>query len=112
MMENKYQLGEGCVVKKSVIGNGTVIQKDCVIIQSQIGDHVDIEKRNLLRNAAVGDMTYTGTDTSIMWAQVGKFCCISRTVDIGGNEHNYLAAAMMPTKRRAVAIAVGSGMKR
>jgi acetyltransferase-like isoleucine patch superfamily enzyme len=99
MMENKYQLGEGCVVKKSVIGNGTVIQKDCVIIQSQIGDHVDIEKRNLLRNAAVGDMTYTGTDTSIMWAQVGKFCCISRTVDIGGNEHNYLAAAMMPTYR-------------
>ena len=29
MMENKYQLGEGCVVKKSVIGHGTVIQKDC-----------------------------------------------------------------------------------
>ena len=99
MEEKNYRTEENCVIKKSRFGDGTVIQKDCVIIDSEIGSNVDIEKRNLIRKARIGDMTYTGTDTCIMWAEVGKFCCISRTVDIGGNEHNYSAAAMMPTYR-------------
>lgn len=98
-MENNYTVGESCVVKRSKIGSGTVIQNDCVVLQSEIGENVDIEKRNLIRNSTVGDMTYTGADTSIMWAEVGKFCCISRLADIGGNEHNYRAASMMPTYR-------------
>lgn len=99
MEEKKYQADESCVIKKSTFGEGTVIQKDCVIINSKLGSNVDIEKRNLIRSAEIGDMSYTGTDTCIMWATVGKFCCISRTVDIGGNEHNYNAASMMPTYR-------------
>lgn len=99
MAEKNYRADENCVIKKSTFGEGVVIQRDTVIINSEIGNNVDIEKRNLLRSAKVGDMTYTGTDTCIMWAEVGKYCCISRTVDIGGNEHNYLAASMMPTYR-------------
>ena len=96
---NGYQADESCTIKRSRIGERTVIQADCVILSSEIGDYVDIEKRNLIRNSRIGDMTYTGSDTSVMWAEVGKFCCISRTVDIGGNEHNYHAASMMPTYR-------------
>ena len=69
------------------------------MLSSTIGEHCEIEERNLIRNSTVGDMTYTGADTSIMWAHVGKYCCISRVVDIGGNEHDYLAASMMPTYR-------------
>ena len=99
MEEKNYRAEENCVIKKSTFGNGTVIQRDCVIIESAVGNNVDIEKRNLIRCSKIGDMTYTGTDTCIMWAEVGKFCCISRTVDIGGNEHNYHAAAMMPAYR-------------
>ncbi|MBR4343984.1 MAG: hypothetical protein IKP88_15020 [Lachnospiraceae bacterium] len=99
MAEKNYRADENCVIKKSTFGEGVVIQRDSVILNSEIGSNVDIEKRNLIRNAKIGDMTYTGTDTCIMWAEVGKYCCISRTVDIGGNEHNYLAASMMPTYR-------------
>jgi virginiamycin A acetyltransferase len=44
-------------------------------------------------------MTYTGADVGIMWAEVGKYCCIARRVEIGGNEHNYRAASMMPSYR-------------
>ncbi len=99
MADKNYRAEEGCVIKKSTFGDGTVIQRDTVIIECEIGANVDIEKRNLLRKAKIGDMTYTGTDTSIMWAEVGKYCCISRTVDLGGNEHNYQAASMMPTYR-------------
>ncbi len=87
------------LVKRSQVGKGSVIEKDSVVLSSTIGANCDIEKRNLLNNATIGDMSYTGADVSITWAQVGKYCCIARMVDIGGNEHNYRAASMMPTYR-------------
>lgn len=87
------------MVKRSKVGSGSVIEKDSVVLSSTIGSNVDIEKRNLLNNATIGDMSYTGADVSITWAEVGKYCCIARMVDIGGNEHNYRAASMMPTYR-------------
>ena len=87
------------LVKQSKVGETSTIDKDSVVLSSVIGEYCDIEKRNLLRNAVIGDMTYTGAETSIMWAEIGKYCCISRQVDIGGNEHNYNAASMMPTYR-------------
>ncbi len=50
----------------------------------------------MIVNSSVGDMTYTGADTNIIYSNVGKYCCISRMVDTGGNEHDYEAIAMMP----------------
>ena len=93
------RVGEGSLVKRSRIGDHTVIEADCVILNSEIGAYCDVEKRNLIRKAKIGDMTYTGADTSIMWANVGKYCAISRLVDIGGNQHNYRAASIMPKYR-------------
>lgn len=94
-----YRTGRDVTIKQSKIGDGSVIDNDSIILKSVIGEKCDIEKRNLIRAAVIGDMTYTGTDCSIMWAEVGKYCCISRMVDIGGNEHNYKAASMMPDYR-------------
>lgn len=99
MTENNYKTGRDVLIKQSRIGHDTFIDNDSIILQSAIGSWCDIEKRNLIRKAVIGDMTYTGADTSIMWANVGKFCCISRLVDIGGNEHNYHAVSMMPDYR-------------
>ena len=92
-------IAEDAVVKQSTIGEKSTVDHDCVILNSRIGDYVDIEKRNLIRKAVIGDMTYTGSDVGIMWAEIGKYCCIARRVEIGGNEHNYRAASMMPTYR-------------
>ncbi len=94
-----YRTGRDVLVKQSKVGAGSVIDNDSIVLKSTIGENVDIEKRNLIRAAVIGDMTYTGSDCSIMWAEVGKYCCISRMVDIGGNEHNYKAASMMPDYR-------------
>ena len=99
MNDAPYRVGENTKVKASDIGAGTTIDRDCLVLKSKIGSNVDIEKRNLIQSSVIGDMTYTGEDTSIMWAEVGKYCCISRMVDIGGNEHDYEAAAMMPAYR-------------
>jgi len=92
-------IAEDAVVKKTTIGEKSTVDHGCVVLNSVIGDCVDIEKRNLIRSATIGDMTYTGADVGIMWAEVGKYCCIARRVEIGGNEHNYHAASMMPTYR-------------
>ncbi len=94
-----YRAGKDTLIKKSRIGKGAIIDDDSIVLSSVIGDHCEIEKRNLIQSAEIGDMTYTGQETSIMWAKVGKYCNISRLVDIGGNEHNYRAASMMPDYR-------------
>ncbi len=97
--DQPYKVAEGSFVKASKIGAGSTIDADCRVIKSTIGENCDIEKRNLIQTSVIGDMTYTGEDTSIMWAEIGKYCCISRQVDIGGNEHDYGAAMMMPLYR-------------
>ena len=92
-------IADDAVVKNTTLGKRSTIDHDCVVLNSTIGSYVDIEKRNLIRSAVIGDMTYTGADVGIMWAEVGKYCCIARKVEIGGNEHNYRAASMMPSYR-------------
>ena len=92
-------IAEDAVVKNTTVGKRSTIDHDSVVLNSEIGSYVDIEKRNLIRSATIGDMTYTGADVGIMWAEVGKYCCIARRVEIGGNEHNYRAASMMPSYR-------------
>ena len=87
------------LVKQSRIGDNSSIDKDSVVLGSTIGACVDIEKRNLIRDSVIGDMSYTGADTNILWAEVGRYCCISRMVDIGGNEHDYTSTTMMPRYR-------------
>ncbi|MBO4241970.1 MAG: hypothetical protein J5883_01675 [Clostridiales bacterium] len=99
MDDAPYKVGENTKVKASQIGSGSTIDRDSLVLKSSIGENCDIEKRNLIQSSVIGDMTYTGEDTSIMWAEVGKYCCISRMVDIGGNEHDYEAVTMMPSYR-------------
>ena len=92
-------VADDAVVKNTTLGKRSTIDHDCVVLNSTIGSYVDIEKRNLIRSAVIGDMTYTGADVGIMWAEIGKYCCIARKVEIGCNEHNYRAASMMPSYR-------------
>lgn len=94
-----YRTGKDVLIKLSKIGEGSTIDDQSIIVKSVIGNKCDIEKRNLIQSSTIGDMTYTGENTSILWADIGKYCCISRMVDIGGNEHAYEAAAMMPSYR-------------
>ncbi len=98
-MDQQYKTGKDVVIKQSQIGSASFIDNDSIILNAVIGKFCDIEKRNLIRASSLGDMSYTGADTNILWAYIGKFCCISRMVDIGGNEHNIMAASMMPDYR-------------
>lgn len=99
MEEKNYKQHADAIVKQSTIGERSSIDKDSVVIASTLGAFVDIEKRNLIRDSVIGDMSYTGADTNILWAEVGKYCSISRMVDIGGNQHELSNTSMMPAYR-------------
>lgn len=93
------RVDSSAMVKRSTLGASTCVEARSVVLNSAIGDNCDIASDNLIRRATIGSMTYTGPGTSITWAEVGKWCCIARMVDIGGNEHNWHAGSMMPTYR-------------
>ena len=69
-MLKSSSIAEDAIVKQSTVGEGSTIDRSCVVLNSRIGDNVDIEKRNLIRKAVIGDMTYTGSDVGIMWAEI------------------------------------------
>lgn len=92
-----YRIFANARIEDCDIGKRVSIGNDTIIKSSVISEFCEIEKRNLVRNSTVGRFTYTGADTSIMWAKIGSFCSISRVVDIGGNQHNYHAVTTFPT---------------
>lgn len=95
--DGNYKIFANARIEDCRIGKCVSIGNDSIIKNSEISDFCEIEKRNLVRNSIIGRFTYTGADTSIMWAKIGSFCSISRTVDIGGNQHNYHAVTTFPT---------------
>ena len=84
-------------IVKSALGDYCSVGDGAIIKTSEIGDYCEIERRNLIRDSRMGRASYTGSNTCIMWAEIGSFCSISRDVDIGGNNHNYHAVTTMPT---------------
>ena len=107
------RVDSSAMVKRSTLGASTCVEARSVVLNSAIGDNCDIASDNLIRRATIGSMTYTGPGTSITWAEVGKWCCIARMVDIGGNEHNWHAGSMKHHEEEPIVVGndgwIGSG---
>lgn len=69
------------------IGNDVILGEDSVIKDCTIGNKCSIERRNMLFNSIIGAYTYTGYNTVIKYACIGKFCSVSWNVSIGGADH-------------------------
>lgn len=54
---------------------------------SKIGKYVKINSGTQLMSVCFGDYSYCGYDCSIIDAEIGKFCCLSDSVIIGGAMH-------------------------
>ena len=59
----------------------------------------EIDRRNYIHNSMIGDFTYTGMNTYIGMCEIGKYCSISRGVDMGGVDHNYCAVTTYPDEK-------------
>lgn len=73
----------------SKIGSKCTIGDDCDIDGLEMSEKSELGRRNLIRNATIGKGSYTGTNTIIKKTDIGRYCCISWNVSIGGGNHNY-----------------------
>lgn len=79
----------------------STIEEDCVItdntdvLHSKIGKRCSVGRRNFLYKTSLGDGSYTGPNSVIRDCEIGKYCCISWGVSVGGRNHNYESASLM-----------------
>lgn len=67
-----------------------VIADDCDLVDVVMEPHAEFGRRNIVRSTEIGYGSYTGQNTTIRCAQIGRYCCISSDVNIyGGSGHNY-----------------------
>lgn len=76
-----------CDVRDSFLGDEVSIGDDSIIISSSFESNCAINRRNFIQNSKVGRYTYTGQNTTIRGASIGRFCSISWNVSIGGKDH-------------------------
>lgn len=84
------------VVRASEIGDDSVIGDQCFITDSVLGKKCTIERRGMMFNTNIGDFSYTGYNTVVKYAEIGKFCSISWNVSIGGANHDYTRISTHP----------------
>ncbi|MCQ5154090.1 CatB-related O-acetyltransferase [Ruminococcus bicirculans (ex Wegman et al. 2014)] len=91
-MDNNIGIGvikyDNVKLISSCIGDNVVIGEDSFVRDSKIGNNCSIERRNMLFNSHLGNYTYTGYNTVIKYATIGKFCSVSWNVSIGGANHD------------------------
>ena len=77
------------IVRYSSIGDNSILADDVFITDSTIGRYCTVERRGMLFNSIIGDYSYTGYNTVVKHAKIGKFCSISWNVSVGGANHDY-----------------------
>lgn len=85
----------GVRVTESWIGECSVICDGADIIRCKVGERCSVGRRNLLLESSLGDGSYTGSNSEIRNCEIGRYCCISWNVSLGGAQHNYRAASMI-----------------
>ena len=96
---SNYRLYKDVLVNNCNIGNYTTVGDDSVVVNTTLGNYVEIDRRNYIHNSMIGDFTYTGMNTYIGMCEIGKYCSISRGVDMGGVDHNYCAVTTYPDEK-------------
>lgn len=101
----KSTYGEGfkcyrnAVVIDSEIGTGVTVGDDTTLARCRIGNNVALNRRSYLNDSVIGDYSYSGSNTTMNFASIGKFCSLARNVDIGGFDHDYRKVTTMPMFR-------------
>lgn len=75
-------------ILKSTLEDEVVVGDFTRVSQSKLGNKVRIDRNNLILFSELGRYCYTGSNTKVLNAKVGKFNSISWNVSIGGNNHD------------------------
>ena len=99
----KYGEGFKCyrnaVVIDSEIGVGVTVGDDTTVARCKLGNNVGLNRRSYFNDSLIGAFSYAGSNTTMNFSSVGKFCSLARNVDIGGFDHDYHKITTMPMFR-------------
>lgn len=93
MFESK--IDKSVKLYRDVIVRESEIEKNCTIGDyskvecSFFEDSIRIDRNNYIHDIKMGRHSYTGSNTKIISAEIGRFAAISWNVTIGGGEHDY-----------------------
>ena len=87
------------VVVDSEIGVGVTVGDDTTVARCRIGNNVALNRRSYFNDSIIGSFSYAGSNTTMNYSEIGKFCSLARNVDIGGFDHDYHKVTTMPMFR-------------
>lgn len=88
-IDESVKIYQGATVKESSIEADCTIGDYSKVEYSDLEDKVRIDRNNYIHNTRMGRHSYTGSNTKIISAEIGRFAAISWNVTIGGGEHDY-----------------------
>ena len=99
----KYGDGFKCyrnaVVVDSEIGVGVTVGDDTTVARCTVGNNVALNRRSYFNDSIIGAFSYAGSNTTMNFSSIGKFCSLARNVDVGGFDHDYHKVTTMPMFR-------------
>lgn len=98
MYEQNVKIYENAIVQNCSFYNdgGQIIGEDSYVKESFIGKCVRINRRNFIQGCTLDNYSYTGHNTTLKYATIGKFTCISWNVSAGGANHDYTKLSTHP----------------
>lgn len=103
IINTKYGEGFKCyrnaVLVDAEIGVGVTVGDDTTIARCKVGNNVAFNRRSYINDSSIGAFSYSGSNTTINFSSIGKFCSLARNVDIGGFDHDYRKVTTMPMFR-------------
>lgn len=95
-IDTSVKIYDGVQLIDAEILAGAIVGADSLINKSVVGEKCRIQRRNVIYSATLGKCTYTGYNTVIKYADIGKFSSISWNVSVGGPNHDYHRLSMHP----------------
>jgi phosphonate metabolism protein (transferase hexapeptide repeat family) len=75
------------VMLTKMLGEQPYIHETARVVESQLGSWTDLGPRTTIQESTFGDFSYTASDVSIIYSDVGKFCSIAAHVRLNPGNH-------------------------
>lgn len=95
----------------SACGKNVSVGEEATVLKSRLGDYVSVNRRNYIRESSIGVFTDIELNANVLFAEIGNFSTISRSVDIGGNDHDYKKISTASIRRLVSQVSGGGRIR-
>lgn len=86
---NSCKIYNGANISRSLIGRNVVVGEDTFIRDAKVSDYVQFNRRNVIDDVTIGCRSYTGANSVIKHAEIGKYASISWNFSLGGGSRHH-----------------------